>query len=150
MNLLTHWDNSILKAVFRAQNRILQLFFWVSSKSFLIVVQRVWSDPGGFPDFRELFSSYIEAPNIFFLKNNFLTSKLMWQAVFHYRTCESVENELLWCSLQNRNVNTRSSGESVSFGGWRTWRYATFYLSLLWKNNFSSKFWKKVFGMAHP
>ena len=28
--------------------------------------------------------------------------------------------------------------------------YATFYLSFLRKNNFLSKFWKKVFGMAHP
>ena len=119
-------------------------FFCVSSKSFLIVVQRVWSDPGGSPDFRELFSSYIEAPNIFFEKN-FWLQNCLWQAVFHYRTCESLENELLWCLLQNRNVNTRSSGGSVSFGGWRTWPYATFYLRFLRKNNFSWKFWKKSF-----
>ena len=96
------------------------------------------------PDFRELFSSYIEAPNKFFEKN-FLTSNCLWEAVFHYRACESLENELLWCSLQNRNVHNRSSGESVSFGGWKTWPSATFYLSFLRKNKFSSKFSKKSF-----
>ena len=55
--------------------------FWVSSKSFLIVLQHVWSYPGGSPDFRELFSSHIEAPLNFFEKN-FLTSKLLVTSCF--------------------------------------------------------------------
>ena len=80
-----------------------------------------------------------------FLKKIFWLQNCLWQAVFHYKACESLENELLWCSLQNRNVNTRSSGESVSFGGWKTWPSATFYLSFLRKNKFSSKFSKKKF-----
>ena len=101
------------------------------------------------PDFRELFSTYIEAPNNFFEKK-FWLQNCLWEAVFHYSACESLENELLWCSLQNRNVNTRSSGESVSFGGCKTWPYATFYLSVLRKIISRQNFQKKVFGMAHP
>ena len=123
--------------------------FFDFSKWLLIIIYHRSSAPKCPPDFRELFSSYIEAPNNFFEKN-FWLQNCLWEAVFRYRACESLENELLWCSLQNRNVNTRSSGESVSFGGWKTWPYATFYLSFLRKNNFSSKFSKKSFWYGPP
>ena len=82
------------------------------------------------PDFRELFSSYIELPNSFFWKNIFWLQNCLWEAIFHYRACESLENELLWCSLQNRNVNTRSFGESVNFGGWKIWK-GFLYVSMI-------------------
>ena len=101
------------------------------------------------PDFRELFSRYIEAPNHFSWKK-FWLQNCLWQAVFYYIACEGLANWHLWCSLQNRNANIVSSSKSVSFRGWRTWLCATFYLSFLWKNNFSSKFWKKGLSMAHP
>ena len=119
-------------------------FFFDFSKWLLMMICHHRSASKHPPDFKELFSSYIQAPNNFFEKK-FWLQNCLWQAVFHYRACESLENELLWCSLQNRKVDTRSSGESVSFGGWRTWPYATFYLSFLRKNNFSWKFWKKSF-----
>ena len=124
-------------------------FFFDFSKWLLMMICHHRSASKHPPDFKELFSSHIQAPNIF-LKKHFWLQNCLWQAVFHYKACESLENELLWCSLQNRNVNTRSAGESVSFGGCKTWPHATFYLSVLRKNNLSQNFPKKVFGMGHP
>ena len=126
-------------------------FFFDFSKWLLIMIWHHRSASKHPPDFRELFSSYIEAPNNFFEKVfDFKTAcdKLF----FTKRLVKALKMSFYGAHYRNRNINTRSSGESISFGGWRTWPYATFYVSFLRKNNFSWKFWKKSFwyGPAHP
>ena len=121
--------------------------FFDFSKWLLIIIYHRNSVSNWSPDFKELFSTHIDTPNKFGEKNFWLQNDI-FEAVFCLRASIYLENCILWWVFQNPSSNTRCSSASMCLETWRTWSYLTFYLSFLRKNNFSQKFWKKIFRHA--